>query len=388
MARGIGTKCLHLEEEEGCCKHYGAVSYPIFQTVTFAHPGAGQSTGYDYSRLQNPTREQLEKTVASLENGMDALAFSSGMAAIALLMEIFHPGDHLIVEADLYGGSIRLFQNISEKNGLTFTSVNFSREDVESHIHSRTRAIYLETPTNPMMNVADLRAVSRIAKRHNLLLIVDNTFLSPYFQNPLELGADVVVHSGSKYLGGHNDTLAGFLVTNRPELSEQLRFLLKTTGACLAPFDSWLILRGIKTLGIRMERAQQNAILIAEWLKEQPIVEQVIYPGLPEHPGHEIMKKQARGFGAMLTFQVKNKELALGILEHVRMIRYAESLGGVETLITYPETQTHADVPKEIREKNGITEATLRLSVGIEDGKDLLEELNRAFREAKEHAGG
>lgn len=381
MARGIETKCLHLEEEEGRCDHYGAISYPIYQSATYAHPGVGQSTGYDYSRLQNPTREHLEKIVASLENGIDALALSSGMAAITLLMELFAPGDHLIVDSDLYGGSIRLFRNVSVKNGLFFTSINCAEEDVEAHVCENTKAIYIETPTNPMMNVTDIEALSRIAKKHNLLLIVDNTFLSPYFQNPLDLGADIVVHSGTKYLGGHNDTLAGFLVTNREEISEKLRFLIKTTGAGLSPFDSWLLLRGIKTLGIRMEKGQKNASELANWLKGQKAVTKVIYPGLPEHPGHEIMKRQARGFGAMITFQLESREYALAILEKVKMIKFAESLGGVETLITYPTTQTHADVPPEIREKNGITECTLRLSVGIEDVKDLIGELAEVFEE-------
>ena len=385
MGRGIETKCLHLEEDEGCCNNYGALSYPIFQTATYEHPSVGNSTGYDYSRVQNPTRAQLEKIVVSLENGIDALAMSSGMAAITLMMEMFHPGDHLIVDADLYGGSIRLFHNISEKNGITFSSIDCYKEDIESYMNENTKAVYIETPTNPMMNVTDIGKLAEITKRHNILLIVDNTFLSPYFQNPLDLGADIVVHSGTKYLGGHNDTLAGFLVTNREDISEKLRFLIKTTGAGLAPFDSWLILRGIKTLGIRMEKAQKNAIEIAKWLKEQKPVTKVIYPGLPEHPGYDIMKKQARGFGAMLTFHVENKEFALAVLEKVRMIKFAESLGGVETLITYPTTQTHSDVPKEIREKNGITESTLRLSVGIEDVKDLLDELDKVFREIESY---
>ncbi len=381
MARGFETRCLHLEEEEGCSNNYGAISYPIYQTATYAHPGVGQSTGYDYSRLQNPTKEQLEKIVATLENGVDALAFSSGMAAIALMMEIFKPGDHLIVDADLYGGSIRLFDNVSKKNGIAFSSIDCFREDAEAYINEHTKAIYIETPTNPMMNVTDIHAIAQVAHKHDLLLIVDNTFLSPYLQNPLDLGADIVIHSGTKYLGGHNDTLAGFLVTNRADLSEKFRFLIKTTGAGLAPFDSWLILRGIKTLGIRMEKSQQNAMVIAKWLKEQKLVTKVIYPGLPEHPGHEIMKKQARGFGAMLTFRMKDAKTALALLGKVRMIKFAESLGGVETLITYPTTQTHADVPKEIREKNGITESTLRMSVGIEDVQDLLDELTKVFRE-------
>lgn len=388
MAREIETKCIHLEEEENSINHYGAISYPIYQSATYAHPGVGQSTGYDYSRLQNPTREHLEKTVASLENGIDALAFSSGMAAITLMMELFKPGDHLIVDADLYGGSIRLFNHVSEKNGIEFSSVDCHKENVAAYIRENTKAVYIETPTNPMMNVTDIKALAEITKKHNILLIVDNTFLSPYFQNPLELGADIVVHSGTKFLGGHNDTLAGFLVTNRADISEKLRFLIKTTGSGLAPFDSWLILRGIKTLGIRMEQAQKNAFKIAEWLKTKSAVTRVIYPGLPDHPGYEIMKKQARGFGSMLTFQLESREFALSVLEKVRMIKFAESLGGVETLITYPTTQTHADVPKEIRERNGITEATLRLSVGIEDAQDLLDEFEKVFAETEEELYG
>lgn len=388
MERKIETRCLHLQEDEGCTYHYGAISYPIYQTATYAHPGVGMSTGYDYSRLQNPTKEHLEKVVASLENGTSSFAFSSGMAAISLLMELFSPGDHIIADSDLYGGSIRLFRNVSEKNGLHFSSIDCCRENVEDYITPATKAVYIETPTNPMMNVTDIDAISEIAKKHNLLLIVDNTFLSPYFQNPLDLGADIVVHSGTKYLGGHNDTLAGFLVTNRTDISEKFAFLIKTTGAGLAPFDSWLILRGIKTLGIRMEKSQENAVKIAHWLKEQKAVTKVIYPGLPEHPGYEIMKKQARGFGAMLTFRLESKEFALSILEKVRMIKFAESLGGVETLITYPTTQTHADVPQEIREKNGITETTLRLSVGIENAEDLIYELEKVFRETERELNG
>ena len=379
MERGLNTRCLHLEEIEGKLEHYGAISYPIYQTATYEHPQAGQSTGYDYSRLQNPTREHLEKMIAGLESGIDAFALSTGMAAITLLMELFRPGDHLIVEADLYGGSIRLFDHVNKKNNYEFTHLNCAEDDIEGAIQDNTKAIYIETPTNPMMNVSDIAAIAEIAKKHGLLLIVDNTFLSPYFQNPLKLGADIVVHSGTKFLGGHNDTLAGFLVTNNEEVRDRLRFLIKTTGAGLAPFDCWLILRGMKTLGIRMERSQENAIRIAEWLKTQSIVQKVYYPGLPEHPGYEIMKKQARGFGSMITFQVDSKEHALQILKQVRMIKFAESLGGVETLITYPTTQTHADVPEEVRLKNGITPCTLRLSTGIEDIEDLLGELSEVF---------
>ena len=386
MSLSLESKCLHLENKsqerddgKPVCNHYGSVSFPIYQTATYAHPGAGQSTGFDYSRLQNPTREQVEKVVCQLEGGIDAFALSSGMAAISLLMELFAPGDHIIADCDLYGGSIRLFDNVSSKNGISFTRVNCATENLEALITEKTKAIYIETPTNPMMNVTDIAATAALAKKHKLLLIVDNTFMSPYFQNPLELGADIVIHSGTKYLAGHNDTLAGFIVTNRADIQERLRFLIKTTGAGLAPFDCWLLLRGIKTLAVRMEKAQENAVKIADWLKKQKAVIRVIYPGLKEHPGYKIMKKQARGFGAMLTFQTDTTERALSILSRVRLIQYAESLGGVESLITYPTTQTHADVPEEIRLKNGITPATLRLSVGIENADDLIADLQQAL---------
>ena len=379
MSRGLNTRCLHLQETEGQVNNYGSLSFPIYQTATYAHPGVGRSTGYDYSRLQNPTREQLEKIVAGLENGKEAFAMATGMAAITLVFELFKPGDHIISESDLYGGSIRLFNNISLKNNYEFTFLDCARENIEEAIRPNTKAVYIETPTNPMMNVSDIEKIAGICKKHGLLLIVDNTFLSPYFQNPIPLGADIVIHSGTKFLGGHNDTLAGFIVTSNDEIIEKLRFLIKTTGAGLSPFDSWLLIRGIKTLGVRMEKAQQNAIELASWLKEQKAVTKVFYPGLPEHPGFEVMKKQARGFGSMITFNVDTAEHALKILEEVKMIKYAESLGGTETLITYPTTQTHADVPEEIRLKNGITPCTLRLSTGIEDVEDLKAELTAVF---------
>ena len=326
--------------------------------------------------------------MAALENGIDAFALSSGMAAISLLMELFRPGDHIIADSDLYGGSIRLFHHVNEKNGVEFSGIDCYCDDVESYVKENTKAIYIETPTNPMMNVTDIRKMADIAKRHNLILIVDNTFMSPYFQNPLDLGADVVIHSGTKYLSGHNDTLAGFIVTNREDIQEKLRFLIKTTGAGLAPFDCWLVLRGMKTLGIRMERSQENAEQIAAWLQKQKAVTKVIYPGLPDHPGHEIMKKQARGFGAMLTIQLESKEFALAILEKVRMIRFAESLGGVETLVTYPTTQTHADVPKEIRERNGISVRTLRFCFVIDFIEDLLGVVEKVFSEIEQELYG
>ena len=300
-------------------------------------------------------------------------------------MELFKPGDHLIVDSDLYGGSIRLFDHISKKNGISFTRVNCYREDVSQYINKNTRAVYIETPTNPMMNVTDIAGLKEITKENNLLLIVDNTFLSPYFQNPLELGADIVVHSGTKFLGGHHDTLSGFLVTSRVDIGEKLRFLIKTNGTGLSPFDCWLMVRGIKTLGIRMEKAQENAMKIADWLLDQKEVVRVIYPGLSTHPGYEIMKKQSRGFGSMVTFEVEGKEFAHGILENIRLIQFAESLGGVETLMTYPITQTHADVPEKILKENGVTESVLRLSVGIEDAKDLIADLQEAFIKTKDN---
>lgn len=388
MENSIETRCQHLDEDLAACDLSGALSFPIYQTATFAHRGVGESTGYDYSRLQNPTRERLEKVVASLESGIDALAFSSGMAAIGTALELFKTGDHIIVDYDLYGGSIRLFNNISKKNGIEFTRVDIVNDDVSKYIKENTKAVFIETPTNPMMNVIDIEKLAEITKKNNILLIVDNTFLSPYLQNPLKLGADIVIHSGTKYLGGHNDTLSGFIVTNREDISEKLRFLIKTTGAGLAPFDSWLILRGIKTLSVRMDRAGENAIKIANWLKDHKHITKVIYPGLPEHPGHEIMKKQARGFGAMLTFEVDSKEFALYILKSVRLIRFAESLGGTETLITYPITQTHADVPAEELERNGITDRILRVSVGIEGVNDLIEELEQVWSKGEEEIYG
>lgn len=388
MENSIETRCQHLDEDLAACDLSGALSFPIYQTATFAHRGVGESTGYDYSRLQNPTRERLEKVVASLESGIDALAFSSGMAAIGTALELFKTGDHIIVDYDLYGGSIRLFNNISKKNGIEFTRVDIVNDDVSKCIKENTKAVFIETPTNPMMNVIDIEKLAEITKKNNILLIVDNTFLSPYLQNPLKLGADIVIHSGTKYLGGHNDTLSGFIVTNREDIREKLRFLIKTTGAGLAPFDSWLILRGIKTLSVRMDRAEKNAIKIANWLKDRKHITKVIYPGLPEHPGHEIMKKQARGFGAMLTFEVDSKEFALYILKSVRLIRFAESLGGTETLITYPITQTHADVPAQELERNGITDRILRVSVGIESVDDLLKELEQVWSKGEEEIYG
>lgn len=380
MSLSIESRCIHLEGDDRASR-FGAVSFPIYQTATFAHPALGESTGYDYSRVQNPTRQQLEKTVASLEQGTDAVAFSSGMAAILAVMELFAPGDHIVTEADLYGGTPRLFHTVSEPRGITFTSVSFSDGigRAAAAIRPETKALYIETPTNPMMNVTDIRAAAELAHAHGALLIVDNTFLSPYLQNPLALGADIVVHSGTKYLSGHNDTLAGFAVVKDAALAARLREISKTIGANLAPFDSWLLLRGIQTLAVRMDRAEENALALAEWLKLQPQVTRVIYPGLPEHPGHALMQRQSRGFGAMLTFEVHDKRDVPVLLKTVKLIRFAESLGGTESLLTYPITQTHADVAPEVLAANGLTDRILRLSVGIENVNDLIADLAQAF---------
>lgn len=380
MSLSIESRCIHLEGDDPAAR-YGAISFPIYQTATFAHPALGESTGYDYSRVQNPTRQQLEKTVAALEQGTDAVAFSTGMAAILAVMELFAPGDHIVTEADLYGGTPRLFHTVSEPRGITFTTVNFSdgTAQVAAAIRPETKALYIETPTNPMMRVTDIRAAAELAHAHGALLIVDNTFLSPYLQNPLTLGADIVVHSGTKYLSGHNDTLAGFAVVKDAALAARLREISKTIGANLAPFDAWLLLRGIQTLAVRMDRAEENAMTLAQWLKTRPEVTRVIYPGLPEHPGHALMKQQARGFGAMLTFEVRDKREVPVLLKAVRLIRFAESLGGTESLLTYPITQTHADVPPEVLAANGLTDRILRLSVGIENINDLRTDLEQAF---------
>ena len=359
------TKCVHANIIEN--NPTGAISVPIYQAATFVHPGVGQSTGYDYSRLQNPTREHVEKIVANLENGIDALAFSSGMAAIMAVMELFEPQDHIICSDDLYGGSQRLFDNISKKNQLEIDYIDSSNS--------------IETPTNPLMKVSDIKAIAEIAQENKLLLIVDNTFLTPYFQKPLDLGADIVVHSGTKYLAGHNDTLAGFLVVKENIVAEKLRFIYKTIGACLAPFDSWLVIRGLKTLALRLAAQENNAVKIANYLKTVDSVKKVYYIGLPEHPSYDITLQQSSGFGAMISFAVNKPAVAIRLLEKIKVVQYAESLGGVESLLTYPMLQTHADVPPEIRQAKGIDEHLLRLSVGIEDVEDLIADLEQAFEE-------
>jgi len=374
----ISTICVH-----GCEKKFdttGAVAVPIFASATFAHPGVGQSTGFDYSRSLNPTNMHLEDTVAALEGGKYAVAFSSGMAAVSALMELFSPGDHIIASDDLYGGTFRLFSRISQKNGIK-VSYTAALENIEKEITPSTKAVFIETPTNPMMSVIDIAAVAKVTIEKGLLLIVDNTFLTPYFQRPLALGADIVLHSATKYLGGHNDTLAGLLVVNDSELSEKIRFIAKTTGGCLSPFDSFLIIRGIKTLAVRMERQQETARKIAHWLLEQSAVKKIYYPGLQEHPDYTISCRQTSGFGGMISFSVKDGQTAVHILESVKIIKYAESLGGVESLITYPMLQTHADLPENERNARGINECLLRLSVGLESAQDLIADLEQAMKD-------
>ena len=358
----------------------GSVTTPIYLTSTFAHLGLGRSTGYDYTRTQNPTRQSVEDTVAGLEQGADALAFSTGMAAITCLMEIFKPGDHIITSFDLYGGSIRLFDSISKKNGLSFTSVDTSDLDaVKATLTPSTRAILIESPTNPTMVVSDVAAVTAIAHEADALLIADNTFLSPYFCQPITLGADIVIHSGSKYLGGHNDVLSGFLVAATQETADKLRYIQNTTGATLTPFDAWLVERGIKTLPLRMEKHQENALAIAKWLEGHSKIERVLYPGLKDHPGHALSLAQGTGFGGTLTFYVDSAETAKKLLEGVKLIKFAESLGGAESLVTYPLTQTHADLSLEERAAKGIDEKMIRLSVGLEDAGDLIADLEQAL---------
>ena len=374
------TRCIHRDNEHEEGHPYGSVCTPIYQTATFYHPGIGQTTGFNYTRESNPTRTELEDIVTSLEEAKDTVACANGMAAIVLCMELFESGDHIVCSEDLYGGSVRMFQTTGEKRGLTFTYVNTAdAAATEAAIKSNTKALYIETPSNPTMQITDLAKMKSLADKYNLLLIVDNTFLSPYFQKPIRFGADLVIHSGTKFLGGHNDTLAGFLSTSRDDLAAKIRYLYNTVGSCLAPFDSYLLIRGIKTLPIRMERQQENALAIAKWLQTQKKIKQVYYIGLEDHPGYEINKKQTTGFGSMISIRTDSEATARRVLERIRLITYAESLGGVESLMTYPMLQTHGDVPVETRERLGITEDFLRFSVGIENVDDLIADLDQAL---------
>ncbi len=362
---------------------YGAISSPVYFSATYAHPALGETTGYAYSRVDNPTRDELQKTVAALEKGTDALAFSTGMAAITAVFELFGAGAHFVATDDVYGGSVRLWEHLGRRFGLRVSSVDTTDlSQLEAAITPETRAVFLETPSNPTMKVTDIKGAAEIAKRHGCLLIVDNTFLSPYFQQPLTLGADIVIHSGTKYLGGHNDALAGFTVVRDEELSEKLKLIYKTTGACLSPMDSFLTLRGIKTLALRMEQHQKNALELALWLREHPCVSEVYYIGLPDRPDKAVIDSQCSGYGGMISFRVDSPETAVKLLKEVKLIRFAESLGGVESLLTYPYKQTHAEVPEELRERLGVDDTLLRLSVGIENVKDLTADLEQAFKAA------
>ena len=382
MSISIDTTCIHGKNHIEANHPYRSLTTPIFQVATFAHPGIGKSTGYDYSRVGNPTRDDLEQVVNDLEHGSGCLATTNGMAAIWLTLELFSPGDHIVASEDLYGGSVRLFDAVRDSHGLSVDYINTSHPElVRKAINEHTKALYIETPSNPMMEVTDLSEMRKIADEYGLLLIVDNTFLSPYYQNPIDFGADIVIHSGTKYLEGHNDTLAGFVISKTPDLHDKLSFLYKTTGPCLAPFDCFLVLRGIKTLAVRLERQQENAIRIAKWLRSNKNVTDVYYVGLEDHPGYETNKKQTRGFGGMISFRTKDKETAERVLAKVKIITFAESLGGVESLITYPMIQTHGYIDPQVREKLGITDTLLRLSVGIENADDLIGDLEQAFNE-------
>lgn len=376
----IETRCVH-----GGAHHWEdptrAISFPIYQTASFAHIEPGHNgSGFDYTRETNPTRQQLEETVSALEEAADTCAFSSGMAAISAVCELFAPGDHIVATEDLYGGSVRLFNEIGAKNGLAFSYTDTADLDaVEALMRPETKAIYIETPSNPTMRVTDIKKAAALAHRHGALLIVDNTFLSPYFQNPLALGADIVLHSGSKFLSGHNDTIAGFVSAKDPDTAARVRRISVTTGGNLAPFDCWLTLRGLKTLAVRMERQQENAKKIAAFLNAHPKVTRVLYPGLEAHPGADVNAAQARGAGSMLSFTVDSKQTAVNALEHVGVITFAESLGGTESLLTWPAAQTHAEVDPETKARLGITDTLLRLSVGLENADDLIEDLKQAL---------
>jgi cystathionine beta-lyase/cystathionine gamma-synthase len=358
----------------------GAISTPIYQTATFGHPELGKSTGYDYSRTANPTRCVLEKVLAELEGGVDASAFASGMAAITSLQVLFSPGDVIALSDDLYGGTYRLFEKIFRHWGLQSEYLDFTNiAEVKKLTDARVRAFFIETPTNPLMKITDLKKVIAFARSRNILVIVDNTFMTPYCQRPLLLGADIVVHSGTKYLSGHNDTLFGAVISKDIDAAGKISFMQNATGGVVSPFDSWLALRGIKTLAIRFDRAQENASRIARWLTKRKGVKKVYYPGLPDHPGRTIHFGQATGPGAILSFRLADKKAVRRVINFVETITFAESLGGVESLITYPVTQTHADIPESLRKRIGITGDLLRLSVGIEGCDDLIADLDQAI---------
>jgi len=376
----FNTKAIHGGQEHD--KAYSAVIPPIYQTSTYAQTTPGGHKGYEYSRTHNPTRHALEKAFASLENGNFGLAFGSGLAAIDAIMKLLKPGDEVISTNDLYGGSFRLFTKIFQDFGIKFHFVNMQNASSFGNlINSNTKLIWVETPTNPMMNIIDIKAVAEISKKHKVLLAVDNTFASPYLQQPLELGADIVMHSATKYLGGHSDVVMGALVVKDEELAKKLYFIQNASGAICGPQDSFLVLRGIKTLHVRMQRHCENGKEVALFLKKHPKIENVYWPGFEDHPNHEIAKSQMKDFGGMLSFTTNgnNYAEAIKIVEKLKIFTLAESLGGVESLCGHPASMTHASIPKEEREKTGVVDSLIRLSVGIEDIEDLLADLKQAL---------
>lgn len=375
-----GTKFIHAGTEPD--PSTGAIMTPIYQTSTYVQAAPGQHKGYEYARSQNPTRKALEDALAQIENGKFGLAFSSGVAATDAVIKLLAPGDEVIAGSDMYGGTYRLFSKVFEKFGIKFHYVDMQHlQNIESCMNEKTKLIWAETPTNPLMNIADIAAIASIARRHNLLLCVDNTFASPYLQNPLDLGADIVMHSATKYLGGHSDVIQGALMMNDAALREQLYFIQKSCGAVPGPMDCFLVLRGIKTLHVRMQRHCENGRAIAHFLRNHPAVNAVYWCGFEDHPGYATAKKQMRDFGGMMSFTLKDDsvENAVRVLSSTHLFALAESLGGVESLINHPASMTHASIPREERIKNGLSDSLIRLSVGIEDVEDLIEDLNKAI---------
>jgi cystathionine beta-lyase/cystathionine gamma-synthase len=374
----FSTKAIHAGHEADPLT--GAVSVPIYQTSTYAQESIGKNKGFEYSRAQNPTRFALERNLAALEGAMKAFAFSSGLAALDSVLKLMNAGDHVVAASDLYGGTFRMMDKIFTRFGLTFTFVDQTDpENVRRAMKPNTRMVYAESPSNPMMMLADLAVIAAIAKKQGAIMVVDNTFATPYLQNPIALGADVVLHSSTKYLGGHSDLIGGALMTSNESLAEQLYFLQYAGGAVPAPFECWLLLRSACTLAVRMERHCQNARVLAEWLVKHPKVKSVNFPGLTSHPQHELAKHQMRDFGAMISFDMGSLEAARHVAERLSIITLGESLGGVESLMCHPATMTHASIPKDKREAVGVTDGLLRLSVGIEDVSDLEEDLSLAF---------
>jgi len=360
----------------------GAIMTPIYQTSTYVQEAPGVNKGFEYARSQNPTRFALEEAVAEIENGKYGLVFGSGVAATDSVMKLLQPGDEVIAANDMYGGTYRLFTKIYEKFGIKFHYVNMQEaENIRLFINEKTQLVWVETPTNPLMNITDIAAVAAISKAHNLVLCVDNTFASPFLQNPLDLGADIVMHSATKYLGGHSDVIQGCLVINDKDLRDQLYFIQKSCGAVPGPMDCFLVLRGIKTLHVRMERHCENGERIAQWLRNHPKVAKVYWPGFTDHPNYAIAKAQMRGYGGMISFELKDDsaEETKRVLSSTHLFSLAESLGGVESLINHPASMTHASIPREERIKNGLSDALIRLSVGIEDADDLIEDLAKAI---------